>query len=140
MAAEAIIRNDERFGRCRRRAKRLPRQRILRERGRQNPLGHRTERQRPGVRLSSAAFLREGSVREFVTIRMSLGILSFTIGLNFQKVKCLFLSKTGARFPFTWPIRHDQFCANGFGSENLPIIGDAHGYLRFRRGRIHFNE
>src|SRR6266702_3211949 len=45
------------------------------------------------------------------------GLSLFTVGLNFQKVKCLFLSKRKTWFLLTLPIRDSQLCRRGLGSE-----------------------
>src|SRR6185436_15617570 len=52
------------------------------------------------------------------------------IGLNFQKVKCLFLTKGSTWFLLTLPIRYRQLRNRAFGSEYFPVIGYANGYLR----------
>src|SRR5438093_5242951 len=62
--------------------------------------------------------------------RVPAGLSLFTIGLNFQKVKCLFLTERSTWFLLTLPIRDSQLCSRGLGSEYLPIIGYANRYLK----------
>src|SRR5690242_17927965 len=81
---------------------------------------------RPGIREQTSS-----------SKRLSSWLSLLTIGLNFQEVKGLFLTKNCTWLVLTRPIRNGQLCGCVSGSEYPPKVGDANRNLRFRGGRVH---
>src|SRR5262249_48914188 len=65
---------------------------------------------------------------------------SFMIGLDFQEVKCLFLTKWSRRLVLAGPIGNGQSCLWPLRSKDLPVIGDPDGNRRLRIRRVYFRE